>query len=62
MHCRVGNEEDRSVTVEGTLGQLIRRAAYLYRQPTGEQRLEVGSKWLQQVLDAGSQAVRGRQN
>lgn len=37
------------VTLEGPLAQLLRRAAYLYRQPTGEQRLSVAASWVQQV-------------
>ncbi|KAL6761833.1 putative type II NADH dehydrogenase [Haematococcus lacustris] len=37
------------VTLEGPLAAAIRRAAYLYRQPTNEQRLTVASEWLQQA-------------
>ena len=33
------------VTVEGPLGALLRRAAYLYRQPTDMQRLNVVGSW-----------------
>lgn len=46
------------VTLEGPLAQLLRRAAYLYRQPTGEQRLSVAASWLQQAADVAARAAR----
>ena len=39
------------------LAQLLRRGAYLYRQPTGEQRLSVAAGWLQQAAAAASNAA-----
>ena len=45
------------VTLEGPLAQAMRRAAYLYRQPTNEQRISVASGWLQQALAAASRGV-----
>lgn len=42
------------VTLEGPLAQLLRRAAYLYRQPTNEQRLNVAASWIQQAADAAA--------
>jgi len=48
------------VTLEGSLGALVRRAAYLYRQPTNEHRLAVGSNWLQQAFNQTSQAFSGK--
>lgn len=33
------------VTLEGPLAALVRRAAYLYRQPTDQQRLRVAASW-----------------
>jgi len=42
------------VTLQGPLAAAMRRAAYLYRQPTNEQRLSVASGWLQQALAAAS--------
>ncbi|GBF88253.1 NADH dehydrogenase [Raphidocelis subcapitata] len=47
-----------AVTLEGPLAQLLRRAAYLYRQPTGEQRLSVAASWLQQAADVAASAAR----
>jgi NADH:ubiquinone reductase (non-electrogenic) len=44
------------VTIEGPLAQLLRRGAYLYRQPTGEQRLAVAASWLQQAASAAMAA------
>lgn len=42
------------VTLEGPMAQVIRRLAYLYRQPTNEQRLNVAASWVQQAADLGS--------
>eukprot|EP00882_Tetradesmus_deserticola_P034832 GHRQ01040121.1.p2 GENE.GHRQ01040121.1~~GHRQ01040121.1.p2 ORF type:complete len:171 (+),score=56.40 GHRQ01040121.1:41-553(+) len=42
------------VTLEGPLAQLLRRAAYLYRQPTNEQRLNVAASWVQQAADVAA--------
>ena len=47
------------VTLEGPLAMAMRRAAYLYRQPTNEQRLSVASGWLQQALTTASGLARG---
>lgn len=48
------------VTLEGPLAAAMRRAAYLYRQPTNEQRMSVAAGWLQQALAAASNlAARG---
>jgi NADH:ubiquinone reductase (non-electrogenic) len=43
-----------SLTVEGPLAQLLRRTAYLYRQPTNEQRLNVAASWLEQAVTAAA--------
>jgi demethylphylloquinone reductase len=45
-------DQGAGVTIEGPLAQLLRRGAYLYRQPTGEQRLAVAASWLQQAAQA----------
>ncbi|GAB4822180.1 hypothetical protein N2152v2_009226 [Parachlorella kessleri] len=37
------------VTVEGPLAAALRRVAYLYRQPTDEQRVRVAASWAQQA-------------
>ena len=42
------------VTIEGPLGALLRRAAYLYRQPTDQQRIRAAGSWLEL---AGKQAI-----
>ena len=45
------------VTLEGITGGLIRRAAYLYRQPTNDHRVRVGLSWMSQaVKDAADMA------
>lgn len=53
------------VTVEGPLAAALRRVAYLYRQPTDEQRLRVASSWVQQAAKAASglaqQVLTGQQ-
>jgi NADH:ubiquinone reductase (non-electrogenic) len=46
------------VTVKGPLGALMRRAAYLYRQPTDAQKLNVLTSWGEQV----QRRVKGRSN
>lgn len=37
------------MTLEGPLAAALRRAAYLYRQPTAEQRLNVITEWATQL-------------
>lgn len=50
MGVKVGSGGDPSgVTLEGPLAAVARRAAYLYRQPTNEQRLNVAANWLSQA-------------
>ena len=41
--------EADGVTIDGPLAGALRRAAYWYRQPTGEQRAAVGAEWLAAV-------------
>lgn len=54
-------DPESSVTLEGPLAALARRAAYLYRQPTNEQRINVASSWLQQAAKmAGGIAGKSR--
>eukprot|EP00775_Hariotina_reticulata_P005705 gene5705-5945_t len=48
------SEAAAGITLEGPLAQLLRRAAYLYRQPTQEQRLQVAASWLNQAADAAA--------
>lgn len=43
---------------EGPLAGALRRAAYWYRQPTGEQRLRVGAAWLEQLSQDGLKAFQ----
>ncbi|KXZ54885.1 hypothetical protein GPECTOR_4g957 [Gonium pectorale] len=47
-------------TLEGPLAALLRRGAYLYRQPTNEQRLNVATAWLRQGLEAAAALAGGR--
>lgn len=55
---KLGDSQQRgNVTLEGPLAQLLRRAAYLYRQPTNEQRYNVAASWLQQAADAAQRLV-----
>ena len=42
--------EGSGVTVGGPLAALLRRAAYVYRMPTGGSQLAVGVQWLQRAL------------
>ena len=42
------------MTVEGPLAGAMRRAAYLYRQPTAQQQVSVGASWLQQAAEQGA--------
>lgn len=57
---KVGSSDpDSNVTIEGPLAAALRRAAYLYRQPTNEQRLSVASNWLAQAA-AGAAEVLGK--
>eukprot|EP00198_Chlamydomonas_reinhardtii_P002633 XP_001691969.1 type-II NADH dehydrogenase [Chlamydomonas reinhardtii] len=50
---------DSGVTVEGPLAQLMRRGAYLYRQPTNEQRLNVATSWVKLGLEAAAALAGG---
>lgn len=45
------------VTVQGPLAALLRRAAYLYRQPTNEQRVSVALSWVQQAAELAAKAT-----
>ncbi|GLC41561.1 hypothetical protein PLESTB_000701900 [Pleodorina starrii] len=49
-----GGSGSGGVTVEGPLAALLRRGAYLYRQPTNEQRISVASSWLRMGLEAAA--------
>ena len=46
------------------LAAVLRRAAYLYRQPTDQQRLRVAASWVLQAADEGpkllAQILQGR--
>jgi demethylphylloquinone reductase len=44
-------EGGAGVTLEGPLAAALRRGAYLYRQPTDQQRLKVGVTWVQLAAD-----------
>mmetsp|Transcript_18698 Transcript_18698/g.52551 ORF Transcript_18698/g.52551 Transcript_18698/m.52551 type:complete len:565 (+) Transcript_18698:861-2555(+) len=49
-----GNPEADGITLEGPLAAAARRAAYLYRQPTNEQRMSVAAGWLNQASNLAS--------
>eukprot|EP00877_Chromochloris_zofingiensis_P003349 jgi/Chrzof1/13014/Cz07g16140.t1 len=53
-----GVNVQHGLTLEGPLAQLVRRAAYLYRQPTNEQRLSVAASWVQQAADLTSKLIQ----
>ena len=39
------------ITLEGPAAAALRRLAYLYRMPTNEHRLKLGSKWIQDGIE-----------
>ena len=39
------------VTLDGAAAAALRRLAYLYRMPTNEQRVKIGTKWVQQGVE-----------
>ena len=49
----------QGLTLEGPLAQLVRRAAYLYRQPTNEQRFSVAASWVAQAAQLGAKRGAG---
>ncbi|GFR52491.1 hypothetical protein Agub_g15061 [Astrephomene gubernaculifera] len=49
-----------AVTLEGPLAAMLRRGAYLYRQPTAEQRVAVAASWVRQGLAAAAALAGGR--
>jgi hypothetical protein len=51
------NGAGAGVTLEGPLAGALRRAAYLYRQPTNEQRVSVGTEWLAAAVAETSAAA-----
>jgi NADH dehydrogenase FAD-containing subunit len=46
------------VTLEGPLAAIVRRAAYLYRQPTDRQRLNVAASWAGQASKQAAEVAR----
>ncbi len=55
-----GGATGSGVTLEGPLAALLRRGAYLYRQPTNEQRINVAASWLRMGLEAAAALAGGR--
>ena len=39
------------ITLEGPAAAALRRLAYLYRMPTNEHRIKLGTKWIQDGID-----------
>mmetsp|Transcript_12216 Transcript_12216/g.26290 ORF Transcript_12216/g.26290 Transcript_12216/m.26290 type:complete len:577 (-) Transcript_12216:557-2287(-) len=54
-----GSDAESGVTLEGPLAAAVRRAAYLYRQPTNEQRINVAASWLQQAAGIAANVAAG---
>lgn len=46
------------VTLEGPLAAVVRRAAYLYRQPTDQQRLRVAASWAGEATKQAADVAR----
>ncbi len=46
------------VTLEGPLAAALRRAAYLYRQPTNEQRISVATSWVAQAAEVAPKILQ----
>lgn len=49
MHTITQAHNHKCARAQGPLAAVARRAAYLYRQPTNEQRLNVAASWLSQA-------------
>ncbi len=55
---QVGVQVGDNVTLEGPLAAALRRAAYLYRQPTNEQRVSVAASWVAQAAEVGPKILQ----
>ena len=53
------DDSSKGLTLQGPLGGLVRRAAYLYRQPTDRHRFKVGRDWVQSALDSAQGMLSG---
>ncbi|KAL3147685.1 hypothetical protein ABBQ32_002435 [Trebouxia sp. C0010 RCD-2024] len=53
------DDTGKGVTLQGPLAGFVRRAAYLYRQPTDQHKLRVGSNWLQQAAEQAQRVLSG---
>lgn len=53
-----GADNGAGITLDGPLAGTLRRAAYLYRQPTDEHRLRVGAAWLEQIVKEGTEQAQ----
>jgi NADH:ubiquinone reductase (non-electrogenic) len=53
-----GVQLGEKVTLEGPLAAALRRAAYLYRQPTNEQRVSVAASWVAQAAEVGPKILQ----
>lgn len=49
----------KGLTLQGPLAGFVRRAAYLYRQPTDQHKLRVGRDWLQQAAEEAQRMLSG---
>ena len=55
------DDTGKGLTLQGPLAGFVRRAAYLYRQPTDQHKLRVGSNWLQQAAEEAQRMLSGTQ-
>lgn len=53
------DDTGKGLTLQGPLAGLVRRAAYLYRQPTDQHKLRVGRDWLQQAAEEARRVLSG---
>ena len=53
------DDSSKGLTLQGPLGGLVRRAAYLYRQPTDQHRFKLGRDWVQSALDNAQGMLSG---
>lgn len=53
------DDTGKGLTLQGPLAGFVRRAAYLYRQPTDQHKLRVGRDWLQQAAEEAQRMLSG---
>ncbi|KAA6425645.1 MAG: hypothetical protein FRX49_04542 [Trebouxia sp. A1-2] len=53
------DDTGKGLTLQGPLAGLVRRATYLYRQPTDQHKLQVGRDWLQKAAEEAERMLSG---